>query len=240
MSTEAIVYGNGESRKGHYFFNEFPSSIVTWGCNAMYRDINLDNLVSVDYGMQQEIYESGYAHLHKCWFGDWNIIPSYFYGDKNILIDKLMKENKTGIVHQNSKGPHRDNCVINGGGIDGGLYITWVDDEDMVTPIDFPREWCSGTTAIHLACQEGYDKIYLMGFDLEPKKSYINNIYKGTKNYDAPLKKESKWKVDVQKEKMKVIFNEFKNIKFIWVEPKHDTEKFSFKNLTYETYKNIY
>ena len=61
------------------------------------------NLVSVDYGMQLEIYKSGYAHAHKCWFGDWNIIPAYFDGDENILVDKLIKENKTGIIHQNRK-----------------------------------------------------------------------------------------------------------------------------------------
>lgn len=246
---KAIVYGNGESRKGHYVYGEFPNDeYVTWGCNAIYRDIDVMNLVSVDYGMQLEIYESGYAHTHKCWFGDWNIIPAYFEGDENILVDKLIKQNKTGIIHQNTKNPHRTNCVINGGGTDGGLYIVWVDDEDMVTPIDFPREWCSGTTAIHLACQEGYDEVYILGFDLDPQKGIINNIYKGTKNYighldDWPkwgISKESKWKVEVQQEKMKVIFNEFKDTKFIWVEPKHDTEKFTFNNLTYETYDKIY
>ena len=52
--------------------------------------------------------------------------------------------------------------------------------------------------------------------------------------------KESKWKVEVQKEKMKLIFNEFKDTKFIWAEPKHDTKNFTFNNLTYETYDNIY
>ena len=52
-----IVYGNGESRKvlSH---NEWTT---TWGCNAAYRDLGVDNLVSVDYNMQQEIYESNYA-----------------------------------------------------------------------------------------------------------------------------------------------------------------------------------
>ena len=86
---KAIVYGNGESRIGHYVYGEFPNDeYVTWGCNAIYRDIDVMNLVSVDYGMQLEIYDSGYAHAHKCWFGDWNIIPAYFDGDENILIDK--------------------------------------------------------------------------------------------------------------------------------------------------------
>ena len=171
---KAIVYGNGESRIGHYLYGEFPNDeYVTWGCNAIYRDIDVMNLVSVDYGMQLEIYKSGYAHNHKCWFGDWNIIPEYFYGEKNILIDNLIEENKrkkgSGILHKNITGP-RTNCVINSGGTDNGLYIIWVDEEDMVTPIDFPREWDSGTTAIHLACQEGYDEVYLLGFDLDPSK----------------------------------------------------------------------
>ena len=238
---KAIVYGNGESRIGHYVYGEFPNDeYVTWGCNAIYRDVDVMNLVSVDYGMQLEIYKSGYAHNHKCWFGDWNIIPEYFYGDKNILIDGLLTENKSGILHQNEKGP-RTNCVINSGGTDNGLYIIWVDDKDMVTPIEFPREWDSGTTAIHLACQEGYDEVYLLGFDLDLRKSIINNIYKGTQNYEKfTYAKESKAKVEVQKEKMKVIFNEFKDTKFIWVEPQHDTKNFTFNNLTYETYDNIY
>ena len=55
---KAIVYGNGESRIGHYLYGEFPNDeYVTWGCNAIYRDIDVMNLVSVDYGMQLEIYE---------------------------------------------------------------------------------------------------------------------------------------------------------------------------------------
>ena len=46
---KAIVYGNGESRIGHYLYGEFPNDeYVTWGCNAIYRDIDVMNLVSVD------------------------------------------------------------------------------------------------------------------------------------------------------------------------------------------------
>ena len=72
----------------------------------------------------------------------------------------------------------------------------------MVTPIDFPREWDSGTTAIHLACQEGYDEVYLLGFDLDPRKSIINNIYKGTQNYEKfTYAKESKQKLKFKKKR---------------------------------------
>ena len=45
----------------------------------------------------------------------------------------------------------------------------------MVEYIDFPREWSSGTTAIHLACQQGATEIYLMGFDLS--ENPLNNVY---------------------------------------------------------------
>ena len=123
----AVCLGNGQSRQG-LDLNKMKDYATVIGCNAIYRDIDVMNLVSVDYGMQLEIYDSGYAHAHKCWFGDWNIIPAYFDGDENILVDKLIKENKTGIIHQNRKGPHRQNCVINSGGTDNGLYIIWVDE----------------------------------------------------------------------------------------------------------------
>ena len=71
-----IVYGNGESRpKDKIIGGEWTT---TWGCNAIYRDIAVDNLVSVDYPMQQEIYESGYAMNNKCWFSDWELLPAEF------------------------------------------------------------------------------------------------------------------------------------------------------------------
>ena len=37
--------------------------VVTWGCNAIYRDgpHYVDNLVAMDYAMQQEIYDSGWC-----------------------------------------------------------------------------------------------------------------------------------------------------------------------------------
>ena len=33
-----------------------------------YRDCKVDNLVAIDYAMQQEIYKSGYAYTHDCHF----------------------------------------------------------------------------------------------------------------------------------------------------------------------------
>ena len=36
----------------------------------------MDNLVSIDYGIQQEIYMSGYHKWSQCWFADWNPVPA--------------------------------------------------------------------------------------------------------------------------------------------------------------------
>ena len=70
-----IVYGNGESRpKDKIIGGEW---VTTWGCNAIYRDFTVDNLVSVDYNIQQEIYESEYALTNKCWFSDWSVLPDF-------------------------------------------------------------------------------------------------------------------------------------------------------------------
>ena len=54
---EVIVFGNGESRN-QFEALQFMGDFTTWGCNAIYRDMAVDNLVSVDYAMQQEIVKS--------------------------------------------------------------------------------------------------------------------------------------------------------------------------------------
>ena len=54
----------------------------------------------------------------------------------------------------------------------------------MVRDIDIPREWSSGTTAIHLACQQGAKEIYLMGFDLS--ENPLNNMYEEHKEGQMP------------------------------------------------------
>ena len=99
-----IVYGNGESRpKTEIIGGEWTT---TWGCNAIYRDFSVDNLVSVDYNMQQEIYESGYVFKNKCWFSDWEVLPAEF--DPSTL--KI--NNQGGWFETERHG--RSSCVIQG------------------------------------------------------------------------------------------------------------------------------
>ena len=68
-------------------------------------------------------------------------------------------------------------------GKDVGMYITWVEENDQVNDIDYPKGWSAGNTALHLACQEGAEEIYMLGFDGSDYSKPINNVYKGSKNY---------------------------------------------------------
>ena len=70
-----VLIGNGESRKWYCPSHQmFGVPVTTWGCNAIYRNGKVDNLVAVDYGMQQEIYDSGYDGV--CHFANWSVLPS--------------------------------------------------------------------------------------------------------------------------------------------------------------------
>ena len=84
---KALIIGNGESRSWFKPCHQhiFDESVVTWGCNAIYRDGSnvVHNLVAVDYGMQQEIYDSGwcdenpeYGGIHNVHFANWNPVPA--------------------------------------------------------------------------------------------------------------------------------------------------------------------
>jgi len=222
-----IVYGNGESRPR----TSIGGDIISWGCNAIYRDFRVDNLVSVDYNIQQEIYESEYALTNKCWFSDWSILPDFD--------TSMMLVGNNGPVYETWQGV-RKNCVVQGKTIDSvqrvmdeiltfnpqldkddlrkklekdiGLYITWVADNDMVEDIDYPRGWSAGNTALYLACKSGAEEVYMCGFDGSNYSEPLNNIYKGSKNYltaDSRGFNTTNW--DNQ---FKLVQKEFSNVQF--------------------------
>ena len=43
-----IVYGNGKSRQ-KWNVSEKLDDVVTWGCNRIFNDVKVDNVVAVDY-----------------------------------------------------------------------------------------------------------------------------------------------------------------------------------------------
>ena len=101
---------------------------------------------------------------------------------------------------------------------DVGVWITYMEENDIVWPIDFPVGWSAGNTAMHLACQQGASEIYILGFDLSSYDEPLNNIYKGTDNYlpsDAKGFNSVNWK-----NQMQTVFREFKDVQFSWVDAK--------------------
>jgi len=196
-----IVYGNGESRPRQPIEG---NNFITWGCNAIYRDFPLDNLVSIDYPMQQEIYESDYPLTHKCWFADWEVLPPFFEPESLMMNwnDPIYQTPKRGrsscvvqgktkeTVEANIKEAIQQNPDLDVEDLrrkaekDVGLYITWVDEyNDKVINIDYPKDWSTGNTALYLACKYGAKEIYMLGFDGNDYNKPINNVYKGSSNY---------------------------------------------------------
>ena len=201
IMTIHLVFGNGESRP-----RELPSgNYVSWGCNAIHRDLVVDNLVVIDYPMQQEVYKSGYPMKHKCWFADWQVLPPEFNIDTIVDYWKdwvyfSPQENRTSCVVQGKTWETVENNLKEAlqynpdidvedfkrkAGKDVGLYITWVEEQgnDKVNNIDYPKGWSAGNTALYLACKEGAKEIYMLGFDGSDYRKPINNVYKGSDNY---------------------------------------------------------
>ena len=249
LMTVHLVYGNGESRP-----RELPSgNYVSWGCNAIYRDLTVDNLVVIDYSMQQEVYESNYSMKNKCWFADWEVLPTEFAPDAIISgwDDPIYETPKKG----------RSSCVVQGktketveanlremlqynpdidvedfkrkAGKDIGLYITWVEEyNDKVINIDYPKGWSAGNTALYLACKYGATEIYMLGFDGSDYKKPINNVYKGSDNY-LPANSRG-FNTTSWDNQFKMVQRDFPNVKFYKVGTDFETFK---ATLTYEELK---
>jgi hypothetical protein len=236
--SKAVVIGNGESRKW-FSDNQCEVDAVTWGCNAIYRDVVVDNLVAVDYGMQQEIHERCDYRDINCHFANWSVLPSSV-ADMMFLGYDIPE----AFIHKSS--PVTGQCVISGKDPvnlhekieaaiqmhpeldmndlrmkmekDVGIWITYVYEDDNINTIDFPIGWSTGNTAIHLACQSGATEIYILGFDLSSYDEPLNNLYKGTDNYlpsDAKGFNSVNWK-----NQMQTVFREFKDVQFSWVDAK--------------------
>jgi len=208
----ALVIGNGETRA---WFDApqrriLDNSVVTWGCNAIYRDGTVHNLVAVDYAMQQEIYDSGYCldnpeygDIKLAHFASWSIVP--IEAAEMMFMGYDIPET---FIHKSKN--RTDQCVISGKdpltlqeriefaiemnpGLDMndlkrkmekdiGVWITYVEPDDNVVPIDYPVGWSAGNTAMYLASKTS-EEIYVLGFDLSSYDQPLNNIYKGTNNY---------------------------------------------------------
>ena len=239
-----LIIGNGESRSWFKPCHQtiLDKDVVTWGCNPLYRDGTVDNLVAVDYSMQQEIYESGYWSDNQCWFTYWSILPSDVadvmlmgYDIPEILIHKSSNKTDRCVISGKDPvtlkekieiaiqmNPHLDmKDLVTKMEKDVGVWITYVDDNDNVKNIEFPIGWSTGNTAVHHARQQEAKEVYLLGFDLSEYDKPLNNIYKGTDNYLPASTKgfnSANWM-----NQLKTVFKEFPDTQFYWVDWAYDT-----------------
>lgn len=229
---EHIVYGNGESRLN--WKSKTSDHVVTWGCNAIYRDQTVDNLVVIDAGIQSEVVGSGYTKENKCWFAEWNPIPSEAFSvesgdvfgfkqedlhivgeDGGQVVIQGVDTSDERVKELQMQFPNLDkNDLELKLKKDYGMYVIYTGEHDKITPITDPVDWSAGTTAVHLACQQGAEIVYLIGFDLSSYASRINNVYKGSPHYLPP---EAKGFNPVNwKNQLYLLFKEYEDVQFKW------------------------
>ena len=265
---KALVIGNGESRAWfkpchQHILND---KVITWGCNAIYREGKncVHNLVSVDYGMQQEIYDSGWCDenlefdgIHNVHFANWSLVPAdvadmmfmgfdipetFIHRSKNRTSQCVISGKDPSTLQEKIKiaiemNPHLDiNDLRLKMEKDVGVWITYVNGNDVVISIDYPVGWSAGNTALHLACQTHPQEVYVLGFDLSSYDKPLNNIYKGTDNY-LPINAKG-FNPDNWYHQMRTIFDEFSEIKFYLVD--NDNVGFcAIENLEYITKNDL-
>jgi len=140
------VFGNGESRR-IININDFDSSYIKIGCNAIHRDIVVDHLICCDRRMIEEAVENPQSK-------DTFI---YVREEQYHHFRKVRKNKKIRLLPELPyQGEKR---------------------------ADKPTHWGSGPYALLVACSLDPIEIDLYGFDLYSKNNFVNNIYKGTKNY---------------------------------------------------------
>jgi hypothetical protein len=138
-TTQAVAIGNGESRlefdlthiANHKGGILAENKLQSYGCNAVYRDLNPDFLVAVGDEIIQEIAESGYCNENIVYTNAAALLkyPGKFY---------LLPQN----IHVDS-----------------------------------------GAQAAYMACFDGHEKVFLIGYDSYDVPGPVNNVYKDTRGY---------------------------------------------------------
>ena len=158
MSENLFVLGNGESRKD-IDVELLKSKGKVYGCNAMFREHELDGLIAVDPMLEHEIYQSGYAHKNPCFFRSWDGMPVDHY--------EMMKEAQTS----NMKSPNIREWKYN----QEGHYLSFV--IHGTAAIDTNRKtdrWKGeGFENVYITWLYGHDKITQL-------KEIMNDYYAGS------------------------------------------------------------
>jgi len=188
---QAIILGNGESRKGFDYRKEYPNAFVI-GCNGAYKE-KPDALVCVDNYMQHIIYSTGYCRENTCYFSEWSPMP--------VEVARQIGESLGNPIVENTNTLYNDFAQV--AGSEKFTYITWTHRKDLVISIPEVKV-SSGSRALMIACELGYEEIILCGFD----GMGATNIYQNDRGYERSTPREE-WIQERQN-----IMNKYKNIEF--------------------------
>ena len=227
----AFCFGNGKSRL------VFDMDIIkdrgeTFGCNAIYRDMTVDHLITVDNEITHEIYRCGYAQNNHTHIRDWNVLPMFFLDtmkDDYPHADISIEDGDIGfVIHGSDKAKvdeHFEWLVANNPHIEKEklewereqvkTFITGVKDDDKAHDIKNDVGQSAGTLAIQIACELGAKNVYIIGHDLYSEDGKLNNVYGGTECYlptDANYVKPDNWIVQHRQN-----FEKFPDVNFFKV-----------------------
>ena len=195
----AFCFGNGKSRLD-FDMNIIEGRGTTFGCNAIYRDMKVDHLVTVDNEITHEIYRSGYCMDNHTHIRDWNVLPMYFLDDmKNDYTDAdihVEKDDIGFVIHGSNTADvesHFQKIVQENPDIDikklewerkqVKTFITGVKENDLAKSIENDRMQSCGVLSIQIACEMGAKNVFIIGHDLYSKDMKLNNVYGGTTGY---------------------------------------------------------
>ena len=172
------VLGNGPSRDR----SRKQYDGVTYGCNNIHKEMDVNVLVSMDAWYQFEVITSGYPAEHECLFGNYNPIPMgippeslnpphyelYEYNPED------RKRATDWYYYATSKEDYekakKENYVMSYWKPDCG-YICWVGENYKIKEIDYgvipikDLRPPSGAYALQEALRGGHDRIEVIGFD---------------------------------------------------------------------------
>ena len=120
-----IVYGNGKSRLKWDLKLNHHDDVITWGCNRIYNDTVVDNLVAVDYWVQHDIVESGYPKNNKCWFTDWEVLPIEY--DVEYLKEQYLAQGCSTFIENDNTNKTKKVVSCRLHPPHQALYVTWLD-----------------------------------------------------------------------------------------------------------------
>ena len=172
------VLGNGPSRDR----SRIQYDGITYGCNSIHKEMNVDVLVCMDAWYQFEVITSGYPAENECLFGGYNPIPMgippeslnpshyelYEYNpeDRKKATDWYYYDTST----EDYEKAKKENYAMSYWKPDCG-YICWVGENYKIKEIDYgvipinDLRPPSGAYALQEALKGGHDRIEVMGFD---------------------------------------------------------------------------